>query len=78
MEISKAKLLFDEGVFKTAVISRYPMRKGYMLALNASHNRISYLTGQRTGNEPREFLSIDAAVKNAQKVGFQKITVDLS
>jgi len=78
MELNKAKLLFDEGVFKTAVISRYPMRKGYMLAFNASHNRMVHLTGQRTGIEPREFSSIDAAVKNAQKIGFQTITVDLS
>jgi hypothetical protein len=78
MEIKEAKNMFDAGVYKTAIVSRYPMRKGYMLALNASHNRITYLTGQRSGNEPREFSSIDAAVANANKIGFQTITVDLS
>jgi hypothetical protein len=78
MELNKAKLLFDEGVFKSAVVTNYPMSKGYMLTMNASHNRIVQLTGQRTGIEPREFSSIDAAVKNAVKIGFRVITVDLS
>lgn len=78
MELKAAKMLFDEGVFKSAVVSRYPMRKGYMLSMHASHNRVSHLHGQRTGNEPREFSSIDAAVANASKIGFTTITVDLS
>lgn len=78
MELNKAKALFDEGVFKSATVTKFPMRKGYMLTMAGSHNRLVHLTGQRTGIEPREFSSIDAAINNAAKIGFTVITVDLS
>ena len=78
MEIKTAKMMFDAGVYTSAVVTRMPMSRSYMLTLNGKGKVTDILTGQRTGELPREFSSIDAAVANAQKVGFQTITVDLS
>jgi len=83
MEIKDAKIMFDGGAFKSAVVARMPMSKGYTVTFNVhpkfkSLTTYYFLTGQRTKDEPRIFSSIDAAVLNAQKVGFQTITVDLS
>lgn len=78
MELKTAKMMFDAGVYKSATVSRFPMSKGYMLTMYGTSKVKDVLTGQRTGEEPREFSSIDAAVTNAAKIGFQVITVDLS
>lgn len=83
MEIKDAKILFDGGAFKDAVIARMPMSRGYTVTFNIqpkfkSLTTYYFLTGQRTKDKPRVFSSIDAAVKSAQNVGFKKITVDLS
>ena len=78
MEIKTAKMMFDAGVYKSAVINRMPMSDGYMLTMNGTGKVRDILTGQRTGDAPREFSSIDAAVANAEKIGFKTVTVDLS
>lgn len=78
MELKTAKMMFDAGVYKSAVITRFPMTKGYMVTFNSVSRGKDILTGQRTGEEPREFTSIDAAVANARKVGFKVITVNLA
>ena len=78
MEIKTAKMMFDAGVYTNAVVTRMPMREGYMLTFNGKGKVADILTGQRTGEIPREFSTIDAAVINAEKVGFKIITVNLS
>jgi len=83
MELKDAKVMFDGGAFKNAIVARMPMSTGYTVTFNVQPKfktltTYYFLTGQRSKDEPRVFSSIDAAVANAQKVGFQTITVDLS
>jgi len=51
---------------------------GYMLSVKTKKGSDHPMTSQRdTKGHPRGFKTIDAAVANARKVGFTKITVEL-
>jgi len=52
---------------------------GYILIAETVNKNVHVMTSQREeSNTPRAFKSIDAAAANAQKIGFKKISIDLS
>ena len=78
MELKELKIIFDSGALKSAVVTTVPMKTGYMLIVKDNKNKDNMMTAQRSGkHEPRVFKSIDAAVSNAEKIGFKEIHVDL-
>ena len=52
------------------------MGGGYMAIFKGKGN-VHVLSGQRTNGEARVFKTIDAAVQNVNKIGFQEIIVQL-
>ena len=79
MELKEMQVVFDAGGFISATVSRAPLVGGYMLTVKNKNGRDTPMTSQRdTKGHPRGFKTIDAAVTNAKKIGFTKITVDLT
>ena len=79
MELKELKVIFDNGGLKSVTIKRAPLMQGYILIAVNANKDVHVMTSQREeSNVPRAFKTIDAAVSNAQKIGFQKVTVDLS
>ena len=79
MELKELKVIFDSGGLKSVTIKQAPMAQGYILIAQTTSKKVHVMTSQREESEvPRAFKTIDAAVSNAQKIGFQKVTVDLS
>lgn len=79
MELKELKVIFDNGGLKSVTIKRAPLMQGYILITVNANKEVHVMTSQReASNVPRAFKTIDAAVSNAQKIGFQKVTVDLS
>ena len=81
MEIRDLKILCDGDAFESAVITQED--KGYSVTFNvrAEFNTLtpSYsLTRQRCKDEPRVFLTIDAATKAVRSIGFKTLTVNLT
>lgn len=68
MQIKDLKLLFDNGNLKKVTVIKAPMSENYLLLCDKH-----VLQAQRGGD--RHFKSIDAAVENAQKIGFKQVTV---
>ena len=75
MELKELKVIFENGGLKSVTIKRAPLMQGFILIAVNANKEVHVMTSQ---NVPRAFKTIDAAVSNAQKIGFQKITVDLS
>lgn len=79
MELKELKVIFDSGGLKSATIKQAPMMQGYILIAQTTNKSVHVMTSQREESEvPRTFKTIDAAAANAKKVGFRKITLDLS
>ena len=78
LEISELKTLFDAGALKTAIVTKSPMEESYMLQFDGKTKALGYIFKGQRDKDARLFKSIDAAVKNAQKIGFQSISVKLS
>lgn len=76
MELSELKMVFDAGGLTSAVVSNAVMSRGFILIFNDKNKNAIAMTSQRD-ESPRVFKTIDAAVRNAEKVGFMKIVVDL-
>lgn len=79
MQIKEAKIRFDAGGFKSALVTEAVFVSGFNLTLagaKVSDNVV--ITSQRGGDEPRLFKSIDAAAKNAREIGFLKVVVQFS
>lgn len=76
MEVKELKLLFDSGALNKATVCRNLMGGGYMVIFKGKGND-HVLSGQRTNGEGRVFKTIDAAVQNVNKIGFQEITIRL-
>lgn len=78
MELNQLKVVFDAGSLKSAVITLAALEKGYNITFIDRKNKVINMTAQRSdSHDPRVFKSIDAAVANAAKVGFKKVTVEL-
>ena len=79
MELKELKVVFDNGGLKAVTIKCAPMTQGYILIAESVNKEVHVMTSQReSDNIPRVFKTIDAAAANAQKIGFQKIKLDLS
>jgi len=78
MELKELKIVFDAGGLTQAVVKDAPLMGGYILTFKTKTSRAYVMTSQRGEEQPRAFKSIDAAVANAQKVGFMKVLVDLN
>lgn len=79
MELKELKIIFDNGGLKSATIKKAPLMNGYILIIETTNKNVHVMTAQREdSNIPRAFKSIDAAISSAKKIGFQRITVDLS
>ena len=79
MELKELKVIFENGGLKSVTIKRAPLMQGFILFAVNANKEVHVMTSQREeSNVPRAFKTIDAAVSNAQKIGFQKVTVDLS
>ncbi len=76
MEILELKSIFDNGGLVSASVCRAPMGKGFILIVKSKSKKDIAMTSQRD-DSPRTFKSMDAAVRNAEKIGFKKIMVDL-
>ncbi len=77
MELKEMQTAFDAGGLISATVFRAPLVGGYMLSVKTKNGRDHPMTSQRDAKgHPRGFKTIDAAVANAQKVGFTKITVE--
>jgi len=78
MELNQLKAAFEAGSLKSAVITLAAMEKGYSITFINRKDKAISMTSQRSDSHlPRIFKSIDAAVANAEKVGFKKVTVEL-
>jgi hypothetical protein len=77
MKLEQLKTAFDLGGLKSAVITTVPMGAGYMLIVKDKDKRHMMTTQRSDKHEQRVFKSIDAAVANAEKIGFKEINVDL-
>lgn len=78
MEIKELKVLFDNGALKAATVTKAMMNTGYTVVFDAKDKSKQYhISGQRTKGDPRVFKTTDAAIKNAQEIGFRTITVSL-
>jgi hypothetical protein len=78
MELKEMQVAFDAGGLISVTVFRAPLVGGYMLSVKTKKGSDHPMTSQRdTKGHPRGFKTIDAAVANARKVGFTKITVVL-
>lgn len=79
MKLDQLKTTFDSGGLTSAIVTPIEFTNDcYMLIINDKANKKHIMTSQRSkSHEPRVFKSIDAAVENASKIGFKKITVQL-
>ncbi len=78
MELKELKNVFDSGGLKSAIVYKAVLVGGYILVFKDKNGNSKVMTSQRdVKGHPRGFKTIDAAVKNAQKVGFKTVTVDL-
>jgi len=78
MELKEMQTAFDTGGLVSITVVRAPLVGGYILIVKTKNGRHHPMTSQRdTKGTPRGFKTIDAAVANARKVGFTKITVEL-
>ena len=78
MELKEMQAAFAAGGLVSATVFRAPLVGGYMLSVKTKKGSDHPMTSQRdTKGHPRGFKTIDAAVANARKVGFTKITVEL-
>lgn len=78
MELNELKIVFDAGALKSATVTPAPMQSGYVLMFNDKVGVQHFMMPQRSKlNEVRIFRSIDAAIANAQKVGFKEVMVKL-
>ncbi|MCC3859114.1 plasmid replication protein RepB [Vibrio parahaemolyticus] len=79
MQIKEAKIRFDSGQYKAAQVVEAVLGDGYHLALQGKkQSDNTMITSQRSGDDPRLFKTIDAAVRNAKDIGFLKIEVVFS
>nr|SHO16070.1 Putative plasmid replication protein RepB [Moritella viscosa] len=77
MELKEMQVAFDAGGLISVTVFRAPLVGGYMLSVKTKKGSDHPMTSQRDAKgHPRGFKTIDAAVANAQKVGFTKITVE--
>jgi hypothetical protein len=78
MELKQMQVAFDAGGLISAAIVRAPLMNGYILIVKNKNGVEHVMTAQRdTAGHPRSFKTIDAAVANAQKIGFMTVNVDL-
>jgi len=78
MELKEMQAAFDAGGLVSVTVFRAPLVGGYMLSVKTKKGSDHPMTSQRdTKGHPRGFKTIDAAVANARKIGFTKITVEL-
>jgi hypothetical protein len=79
VQIKEAKIRFNAGNYKGVQVIEALFDGGYNILLTGKKESDSTLIGaQRSGDTPRLFKSIDAAVKNAREIGFLKIEVVFS
>lgn len=80
MELNQLKTIFDSGGLKSVVVTPIEMKKGYLLIFKDKESNNHIMTSQRSDklkHEPRVFKTIDAAIANANKIGFKKMAVEL-
>ena len=78
MELKEMQTAFDAGGLVSVTVVRAVLVGGYMLSVKTKKGSDHPMTSQRdTKGHPRGFKTIDAAVANARKIGFTKITVEL-
>lgn len=77
MELKDLVVIFDSGSLKSATIVRNVLGDGYNVFFDSKNGKHYSMTGQRTGDDPRVFKSIDAAAQNILKVGFRNFLVKL-
>lgn len=79
MQVKEAKIRFDAGIYKSALVTEAIAAKGYNLhLLGKKKSDDIFIVSQRDTGAPRLFKSTDAALKNARDIGFTEITVKLS
>jgi len=78
MELKELKTIFDAGGLVSATVIRAPLMGGYILSVKTKSGVSRPMTSQRDdAGHPRGFKTIDAAVSNAEKIGFMTVNVDL-
>jgi hypothetical protein len=78
MELKEMQAAFDAGGLVSVTVFRAPLVDGYMILVKTQKGNHHTMTLQRdTKGHPRGFKTIDAAVANARKIGFVKMTVNL-
>lgn len=78
LELKELCNLFDSGALKSAMVTPAALSKGWEVIVVDGKKKQIMLTGQRTGDEPRVFKSIDAAVLTLIKMGFRDVAVKVS
>jgi len=80
MQLKEAKIRFESGCFKSAVITEAIMSSsGYNVELQGKLVRDSaVLSSQRADTEAKLFKSADAAIRAIKEIGFREITIKMS
>ncbi|EGR4170143.1 MULTISPECIES: hypothetical protein [Vibrio] len=81
MNIKEAKLLFDAGAYKEAIICKtsplMSTKQGFTLMLAGKKPSDSkFMTTQRS-DDPKVFKKLETAVGEAYEIGFAKVSVEL-
>jgi len=77
MELYELKNVFDAGGLTSVTVARAVLSGEYILIFKNKNNQSICMSSQRS-ETPRTFKTIDAAARNAEKVGFKEITVNLA
>lgn len=77
MEFLELKTVFDAGGLISAVICRAPLGVGYILIVKSKAKKDIIMSSQRD-ESPRVFKTVDAAARNAEKIGFKTMTINLT
>lgn len=73
MKEAELRLLFEGGLFTTAMICRHPMADNWMLKFDRTKGAPVFMDSQRIS--PRAFKTWDAAFQTAHDIGFQEVAV---
>jgi hypothetical protein len=77
MLASELKLRFDQGFHDEAIIVREPMTTdNYNVAIKGRGYWV-YVSAARTKTTPKSYKSLDAAMSEIQKIGFQAASIDI-